>query len=99
MPSSVPATLKSMSPAKSSAPWMSERITNLSPSVISPMAMPATGFFSGTPASIKLKVLAQTLAILVEPLLVTISDTVRIVYGKSSTAGIIGSKARSASAP
>ena len=42
-PSRVPATLKSMSPRWSSSPRMSERTAKRSPSLIRPMAMPATG--------------------------------------------------------
>ena len=52
MPSAVPATLKSMSPRWSSSPRMSESTAKPSSSRIRPMAMPLTGFFSGTPASI-----------------------------------------------
>ena len=52
-PCSVPATLKSMSPRWSSSPRMSESTAKLLPSLIRPMAMPATGRFRGTPASIK----------------------------------------------
>ena len=50
----VPATLKSMSPKASSAPRMSVSATySVLPSTVSdtrPIAMPATGAFSGTPA-------------------------------------------------
>ena len=52
MPMPEPATLKSMSPWWSSEPRMSERIAMRSPSWTRPMAMPATGCESGTPASI-----------------------------------------------
>ena len=41
-----------MSPRWSSSPRMSERTAKRSPSRIRPIAMPATGRFSGTPASI-----------------------------------------------
>ena len=53
----------------------------------------------GTPASIKANVEPQTDAIELEPLDIKISDTKRNVYGKSSSAGMTGSKARSANAP
>ncbi len=45
MPPAVPATLKSMSPRWSSSPRMSESTAKRSPSLIRPMAMPATGAF------------------------------------------------------
>ncbi len=61
--------------------------------------MPATGRFSGTPASISDSDEPHTLAIEDEPLDSRMSDTTRIVYGKSSWVGIIGTSARSASAP
>ena len=61
--------------------------------------MPATGRLSGTPASIRLREEPQTEAIELEPLDSRMSDTTRIVYGKSSWSGIIGTSARSASAP
>ena len=61
--------------------------------------MPATGALIGTPASISARVLPQTDAIEVEPLDDSTSETRRSVYGKLSWAGIIGSSARSASAP
>ena len=79
MPVSDPATLKSMSPSASSIPWMSLRIAARCPvsSVIRPMAMPATGAFSGTPASINPSADPHTEAIDVEPLLDRISVTMR----------------------
>src|SRR5919205_1847326 len=63
------------------------------------MATPATGRLIGTPASIRDSEDPQTDAIELEPLDSRMSDTTRIVYGKSSTGGIIGTSARSASAP
>ena len=66
-PSLVPATLKSMSPRWSSSPRMSERTAKRSPSRIRPMAMPAVGRFSGTPASISASDEPQTVAIEDEP--------------------------------
>ena len=71
MPCAVPATLKSMSPRKSSRPWMSVSTATLpvfSTSLIRPMATPATGRLIGTPASISARVEPQTLACEVEPL-------------------------------
>jgi len=53
MPSFVPATLKSISPKKSSRPWISTMVIKRSPSVTRPQEMPATGFLIGTPASIR----------------------------------------------
>ena len=44
--------------------------------------MPATGAFSGTPASISARLLPQTLAIELEPLDSRISETTRMMYGK-----------------
>jgi len=72
---------------------------SLPSSVISPMAMPATGAFSGTPASISASVEPHTEAIEVEPLLLRISVTMRTTLGKSSSAGMTLCTARSASAP
>src|SRR4029450_6615616 len=64
-----------------------------------PIAMPATGAFSGTPAFSRDKVDAQTEPIDVEPLEPSASDTWRIAYGNSSMLGSTGTSARSASAP
>ena len=61
--------------------------------------MPATGRVSGTPASIRDREEPQTEAIELEPLDSRMSDTTRIVYGNFSWSGIIGTSARSASAP
>ena len=79
MPCSVPATLKSMSPRWSSSPRMSERTAKRSPSRMRPIAMPATGRRSGTPASISASEAPQTVAIDDEPFDSVISDTTRIV--------------------
>ena len=68
MPFSVPHTLKSMSPRKSSMPWMSERMTTSSPSLMRPMAMPETGALMGTPASMRASVEPQVEAMDEEPL-------------------------------
>src|ERR687889_2355588 len=64
-----------------------------------PMATPATGALSGTPASISDSEEPQTEAIELEPFDSRMSDTTRIVYGNSSTDGTTGTSARSASAP
>src|SRR5919201_2087823 len=64
-----------------------------------PIAMPATGALIGTPASIRASDEPHTEAIDEEPLDSRMSDTTRIVYGKSSVLGTIGTSARSASAP
>ena len=63
---------------------MSLKMACLSPSVISPIAIPATGAFSGAPALMRARLPPQTDAIDEEPLDSIISDTMRIVYGKSS---------------
>ena len=80
MPSLVPATLKSISPRKSSRPWISVNtaMLPLASSLIRPMATPATGFLMGTPASMRAMVLAQMEAWEVEPLELTTSDTRRM---------------------
>ena len=64
-----------------------------------PIAIPATGAFSGTPAFSSDRVDAHTEPIDVEPLELNASDTWRIAYGNSSTLGRTGISARSASAP
>src|SRR5512136_2705580 len=69
------------------------------PSLIKPMAMPATGALIGTPASISESVEPQTEAIEVEPFDDITSLTMRIVYGNSVSDGITGASARSANAP
>ena len=78
----VPATLKSMSPNASSAPRMSVSAAYcVSPSTVSqtrPIAMPATGARSGTPALSSDSVEAQTEPIDVEPLELSASETCRI---------------------
>ena len=78
-PSCVPATLKSISPKWSSSPKMSDRTAKRSPSLIRPMAIPATGFLSGTPASIMARDEPHTVAMEDEPLLSVISETRRNV--------------------
>ena len=68
-PSLVPVVLKSMSPRWSSSPRMSERTAYFSSPgfFIRPIAMPETGFFIGTPASMRASVPAHTVAIDDEP--------------------------------
>ena len=61
--------------------------------------MPATGRLIGTPACISERLEPQTDAIDDEPFDSRMSETTRIVYGKSSTDGTTGTSARSASAP
>ena len=78
IPFCVPATLKSMSPRWSSEPRMSDRMAAWSPSLMSPMAIPATGFLMGTPASISESEPPQTEAIEEDPLDSRISETIRI---------------------
>ena len=86
MKSRVPATLKSMSPNASSAPRMSVSAAYAvcGPCGVSmtsdtrPIAMPATGARSGTPAWSIARVEAQTEPIEVEPLEPSASDTWRI---------------------
>jgi hypothetical protein len=65
---------------------MSESTTCLPPSSIKPIAMPATGCDSGTPASIIARHPPHTLAIDDEPLDSMMSLTMRTVYGKRSLA-------------
>ena len=80
-PFTVPVVLKSISPKWSSSPRISDRIAYLSSPgfLIRPMAIPLTGFFKGTPASISESVPAHTVAIELEPLLSKMSDTTRTV--------------------
>ncbi len=61
--------------------------------------MPETGALIGTPASMSESVDPQTEPIDDEPFDSSVSETIRIVYGKSSAVGIIASSARCASAP
>ena len=78
MPFLVPPTLKSMSPKKSSTPWMSTMVIQRSPSVTRPQEMPATGSLMGTPASISARVEAQMEPWEVEPLEESTSLTKRM---------------------
>ena len=58
---------------------MSVRTAKSSPSLTRPMAMPATGAWIGTPASISASEPPQTVAIDDEPLDSRMSETTRIV--------------------
>jgi hypothetical protein len=78
-PSLVPATLKSMSPRWSSSPRMSLSTAKRSPSRMRPIAMPAVGRFSGTPASISASDDPHTVAMDDEPFDSVISETTRMV--------------------
>ena len=78
---------------------MSVNILVVSSDLISPIAIPATGFLIGTPASIRASVEPQILACDEEPFELSTSDTSLIVYGNSSSEGITGTRALSASAP
>src|SRR5438093_4917302 len=73
---------------------MSVRFPNLSPSLTSPIAMPATWDLIGTPASMSASDAPHTVAIEEDPLDSRMSDTTRIVYGKSASAGSTASTAR-----
>ena len=78
---------------------MSVRMPTRSPSFTRPIATPATCVLSGTPASISASDAPHTVAIDDDPLDSRISETMRIVYGKSSYDGSTVLMARSASAP
>jgi hypothetical protein len=58
------------------------------------MATPATGAFTGTPASISASDAPQTVAMELEPFDSVISETTRSVYANSSTDGSTASIAR-----
>ena len=59
-------------------PWMSERMTTSSPSLMRPMAMPDTGALMGTPASMRASVEPQVEAMDDEPFDSRTSDTTRM---------------------
>ncbi len=102
IPSEVPVILKSIPPSPSSKSCKSVNTSQRLMSGIeaSPIAIPATAFFNGTPASNKASDAAQVEAIEDEPFEDIVSDTTRIVYGNSSLlVGTTGSKAFSAKAP
>ena len=98
-PLAEPATLKSISPRWSSSPKMSDSTAKRSPSLTRPIAIPATGAFSGTPASINASDAPQTDAIDDEPLDSVMSDTIRITYGKRSLSGSMACTPRRARRP
>ncbi len=99
IPSTVPATLKSISPSASSRPWMSVRIAYLSPLRIEPHRDARDVPLIGTPASSSASVEPQTDAIDDDPFDSSTSLITRSVYGNSSSAGSTGTSARSASCP
>ena len=66
---------------------MSDKTLKSSPSLINPIAIPATGSLIGTPASINAKDVPQTVAIEEEPLDSVISETTLKVYGNASFVG------------
>ena len=72
---------------------------NSSPSLISPIAIPATCSFIGTPAAISDKEPPHIDAWDDEPFDSVISDTTLIVYGNSSSDGITYFNALSANDP
>ena len=79
IPSLVPATLRSMSPRKSSASRMSVSSSYSSPSLTKPTPVPHTAVLTGMPASIKAKEQPHTVAMELELLDSVMSDTNRIV--------------------
>src|SRR5207245_4019679 len=82
------------------APAMSVRMEYFPPSPTTrPMAIPAHGDLSGTPASIMAREPPQTVAIEEEPLDSRMSLTRRIAYGNSVSGGSRLCSARSAKAP
>jgi len=66
---------------------MSDKTLKSLPSLIKPIAIPATGSLIGTPASINASDAPQTVAIEEEPLDSVISDTILKVYGNASFEG------------
>src|SRR5579875_792470 len=78
---------------------MSVRMAYFSPSITNPMAIPAQGDFSGTPASMSESEAPHTLAIDEEPFDSMMSETTRIAYGNSASGGTRLAIARSARAP
>ena len=69
------------------------------PSLMRPIATPATAARTGTPASNRASEPPQTLAIDDEPFDSRMSDTMRIVYGNSLKSGRTACNARSARLP
>ena len=99
IPFAEPATLKSISPRWSSSPRMSESTAKRSPSFTKPIAIPATGALSGTPASISASEAPHTDAIEDEPFDSVMSETTRNTYGKRSTGGSTACTPRRAKRP
>ena len=79
IPSSVPATFRSMSPRKSSSPRMSVRMAYSSPSLIRPTPEAVTADLMGIPASMRAREQPQTEAIDVDPFEDSMSETRRTV--------------------
>ena len=98
MPSRVP-TLKSISPKKSFAMMSVTWVMVPSAAVNRPTEMPARVAVIGTPASIMAKQPPQTDAMEDEPFDSVMSETTRMVYGKSSGSGRMAKSERSARAP
>mmetsp|Transcript_40515 Transcript_40515/g.99511 ORF Transcript_40515/g.99511 Transcript_40515/m.99511 type:complete len:270 (+) Transcript_40515:2317-3126(+) len=101
IPVEEPATLKSMSPRASSMPIRSVRIEYLPDSLsrMSPMAIPATTSFSGTPALSIARQPPQTDAMLELPLLSKMLLSTRMTYENWSDSGMTASRALSARKP
>src|SRR5450759_3185407 len=78
---------------------MSERTTKSLPSLTRPIAIPATGAFSGTPASIIASDDPQIEAIDEEPFDSVISETMRSTYGNDSMLGLTACTPRLARRP
>ena len=64
-----------------------------------PIAIPATGFEMGTPASMSARAPPHTEAMDDDPLDSRMSETIRMVYGNFSLSGRTDTKALSASIP
>ncbi len=79
IPFFVPATLKSISPSWSSSPIISVSTAYFSPSVTSPIAIPATRSTISISAPRSAKAPPQIVAIEEEPLLSKISETKRML--------------------
>lgn len=95
----VQASLKSISPIKSSVPIISVKITWSSSVEIIPIAIPLTGAEIGTHPAISASVEPQTEAIEVDHPEPKTSLTSLIVYGKVSAGGKTASIAFSANLP
>ena len=78
---------------------MSLNTAYFSPSLTRPIAIPAIGVLTGTPASISANEVPQTEAIELEPFDSVISETTRMEYGNSSVVGIHAKTPRLAKRP